>query len=199
MPRNISPACLILTVSFGCLSATIPAFSQSVANPPKLQTPDPSYRVSIEVSSSNEALKNRVSSALSHEFRTLPDVVVTKDRYAYSVMIVGLEMYAGTTPSGTALSILFLKHYDASSIRAATDSVAKVKGLEWDVQKQNLKAMSDAYGMPITGDIFLSSDLYVGGTLEQNCKDIVAKFDSIVLEPDRQIVQAIRDSQQRQH
>ncbi|NIR52222.1 hypothetical protein GWO43_26880 [candidate division KSB1 bacterium] len=126
-----------------------------------------SLKVKLEISA-DQSIKNIVSSYITRELRSIPDVTIVESDYLRTISIIATEMeyQSGENSAGVAIAVVVLQPIDNSSF----DPKLR-EGLE-----------------PV---IFRDFRLYTGSSedLKRICQTIIADFDRETLEPIRIVFQ----------
>jgi hypothetical protein len=124
-------------------------------------------------------------------------VAVVGDRPKFSINIVGVEASgaAKTTDPGPAISVIFTQAYDTGPVLDFLNlpsQSSKPDQSSLDFLDKRLKAIA-ALNLQRKGELYLQHYLFIGADLERICKEIVAEFDTTVLNPDRKAFPAAHD------
>jgi hypothetical protein len=145
--------------------------------------------VSLDVTASDEALKDRVISLVSVGLRALGDVVIVDDRPRFLIHIVGVG-----NRFSYGLAVEFTQRYDLMPTwRFFLDHVLP-PGSSRASTKEMAEATNPLIFMAKAGEAHLAVNVYRGSEIEQTSKDVVANFDTNILIPDRKGRQALGDT-----
>ena len=164
----------LLVVLFLMMSVGFTGAQQTEKSAEKKNISPPKFRVQVRVS---EDLKTEAESYIKRELRSLGDVEVTDMLAHYELSVIILEHISkssGTKTGQISCSFLGVKRFDVLGLTSKLPS---------EQFSDVFVATSDLYYYP---NLFV---LIINGErtkLKQLCQEIVANFDTKLLEPDRQ-------------
>lgn len=142
------------------------------------------FRIEVSVSAKSNDVRDRVSSYLDRELRSLGDVALVDDHPSYEIEVVALKIKnRNGFSAGYALSTVVVQPFYSTFLLALVKSPAKgfVR-----------RATSNLYYQPLQ---WLNTDST--GHLERICKDIIATFDAQVLEPQRKFMRSLEENSRK--
>jgi len=135
------------------------------------------FRVGFFVSA-DESIKGLIESYMSRELRALGDVTQSKDSYEYNLAVVALKTQSKAGhETGVVLSVSIHQKFDNQFISFAFEEDSKKFGMEWT---------SGLYYYP-------EHWVVVGSDLKSICLEIIADFDSKILQKRRDSYQKMLD------
>lgn len=169
------PIALTIVSFFFVPNATHSIYAQS-------QTPKPTYRVALSVSSEDKTAKDEIVSYIARELRSIGDIVIADTGYDFKVSIVHMTVEnMAKIQTGHVLSIVVTSHMTPYEAKLFT------KGCE---DEGFLSKYISVLGFPEKQDIGTTS---LEG-LEKMCKGTVADIDGSVFEKKRKEHQKFLDS-----
>lgn len=182
--RNLT-ICVVLTLL--CI-AIFTGQSADTPKPLKIEFDDvevinPKFRVKVSVTCEDDNTKSLIESYIKRELRSLQDVEIIDTKHGFVIDIVAIEMeyeVSGNKTGYMAYAYRFSRSASLDDLPVITNYFSENREkipVEVRANLVNLYRLSEHYGMWIR--FFKTKDL------KSECEQLVANFDTGILEPDR--------------
>ena len=140
-------------------------------------------RVAVSVSAT-DSLRNQITSYITRELRTIPDIVIVEDKPEYEIQIVALnDALESGRKIGYSMSVVI-------TYRVGDFFVKELAGTNNQTVKYAASMLAEDYVDVRTHRLLTGPN----EGLQANCSKVVADFDASELEPTRKFIQKLRDA-----